>query len=515
MKRHAIHGIILLLASTVLMASCQSNGGRNGHSKDAISVVVENDELTKAGASRELFSIPVQTEEGDTLVIKGVITDFDSAAPQTRAAALTTGNIADAIGSTGFKLSAFKDGAVYAYDSFDIDETHEHIEGKSMGNIEVTYGAGAWEMSGGPYYWPLDKSSLTFCSYVPSSSLNVTGWNGGSKASFHLAQHHDAEEGHDAYFQDDILFAIDNQSAAQSSSARIRFKHALTGVQFVRGNIKGCTITSISLENFYAAGDGEYTADSCFTWKNLSDKTTFTQKFNKTISASETGKISLDNSGNGSRTFMIIPQKLSTDAVIRIDIEDRLHPIAFKIGQSAEASLNDWSSYAGKILVLTVDMPSSNYTGVKIEVGSNDDATVATNASVTNTNYSDVYIRANIIANWVSYEDEGVIMSPILGSEIAFEFAADFYDYWFYDAESETYYYKYPVPSGEPTACNLFERYARPVKPDYSKHNLPDDGRIELIIASQAVEADAAKEKVTAAGWNAAAIAWMSSTRKN
>ncbi|MCQ2136071.1 MAG: fimbrillin family protein [Bacteroidales bacterium] len=510
MKRHAIHGIFLAFVAVAMMTSCQRDGGRARHPKDTISVVVDNAELTKAGlaGSHEIFNIPVETEDGDTLVLTALISDFDTQAPSTKGVVLTSSNIAERIGSTGFNLSVFKDGAVYAYDSYDTD--YKHIDGRSMGNVTVTYGSSSWELNGGPYFWPVDEGNLTFCSYVPSSSLSAINWNKGAKASFHLAQQHNTKGYNDAVNQDDILFGIKTQNTAQSTSVHINFKHALTAVKFVRGNIKGCTISNISLENFYAAGDGEFSEDGGFVWKNHSDKVSFKQDFYTELSDDETGTISLDGSADGSKTFMIIPQVLSEDAVFKIEIEGRIHPIEFKIGKS---TVKDWSIYAGKVLTFKVSTPSDNYTGVTIEVGSTDDATVATNATVSNTNYSDVYIRANVVANWV--DANGIIMAPILGSELAFEFAANFSDFWFYDADSETYYYKYPVPEGEATACNLFERYARPATPDLSKHELPADGRIELVIVSQAIEADPDKAKVTAAGWNAAAIAWMSSTRKN
>lgn len=512
MKRHAIHGIFLAFVAVAMMTSCQRDGGRARHPKDTISVVVNNAELTKAGlaGSYELFNVPIETEEGDTLVLSAIISDFDVQTPSTKGVVLTTLNIAERIGSTGFNLSVFKDGAVYAYDSYDTE--YKHIDGRSMGNVTVTYGSSSWELNGGPYYWPVNGEDLTFCSYVPSSSLNDINWDNGAKASFHLAQRHNTKGYNDAVNQDDILFGIKTQNTAQSTSVHIDFKHALTAVRFVRGNIKGCIVKNIILENFYAAGDCEFSEDGGFVWKNHSDKVSFKQDFYTEISDDETGTIlSLDGSADGSKTFMIIPQVLSEDAVFKIEIEGRIHPIEFKIGKS---SVKDWSIYAGKVLTFKVSTPSDNYTGVTIEVGSTDDATVATNATVSNTNYSDVYIRANVVANWV--DANGIIMAPLLGSELAFEYdASNFSDFWFYDADSETYYYKYPVPAGETTACNLFERYARPATPDLNEHELPADGRIELVIVSQAIEADPSKAKVTAAGWNPDAIAWMSSTPRN
>lgn len=514
--------ISLLAAAAISMGavSCQRKGQDAPGAHNTISLTVDEEPATKvvtAGQPEEVLNMPFVTEDGDTLVLKAFISDAASVAEtadaQTKGAPVTNDNIAAIVGGDGFKMSVFNNGQPYSYP--DYDDGKIFIPGKSMSDVTAQFADGSWDLVGGPYYWPEDDSDLTFCSYTPvrqKGTISNLSWNNGAKATFHLAQTSGTFAKTDAVDQEDVLFAINTQNLSDSRTAKIHFRHALAAVKFARGTIEGCTVASVVLENFYTEGDCTFSPDGKFVWTKLESKKTLKQAFDTNIGLDDPEHMPFDKSDDGRRTFMMIPQKLSEDAVIRINLEQKLlHPIVFPIGQYADSKLNDWSNFAGKVLTFTVNTPEEEYTGVNIEVVSQVASTVVTNANVKNINRSDVFVRANVVANWV--DGTGDVIAPLMGSEIAFEKSADFSNYWYYDEESETYYYKYPVAKDQTPVRDLFTRYAKPASPDHSKHNLPASGHVEIIVLGQAIEADADKAYVTAAGWNPTAVAWMSATR--
>ena len=127
--------------------------------------------------------------------------------------------------------------------------------------------------------------------------------------------------------------------------------------------------------------------------------------------------------------------------------------------------------------------------GIDIETTSQPSGTsVIGGIQIENSNNRTCYIRAMIIANWVD-EDGNVaaILNPdevnlkISGGNSNYQLSADWGNYWFYDTNTNIYYYKKPLKKTESTA-SLFEKFTSPIQ-----HS--EGLKLDFVVLVQAVEA--------------------------
>lgn len=330
---------------TLLAASCQK--GLLGGQREIIPVV-SSTVMTKASSDQNdaeqlLFSVPLDADNGEEYTLEAWISDTPSNVPETKGTPVTTGNIQDVYGS--FKTTAFCGGQPYS----------------GLQEATVTYSNSEWAFDN-VYYWPSDGSSLTFCSVAPVGTWNKQvsnlSWNNGAEATFTYTLP-SPNGSSDAFNQDDLLIAMDTQSAGTSGEAEIKFHHALTFVDFIVGSLKDVTINSISLKNFYGTGTCTYTPGSTpsFSWSSPSNKNTYVQDFGQKIESSTTDGYSI---GDWSKTFMMIPQQLPSDAEIVITYNTD-KTVSYKIGADNTTKdksgnlINNWSPYAGKSITFKVN----------------------------------------------------------------------------------------------------------------------------------------------------------------
>lgn len=330
---------------TLLAASCQK--GLLGGQREIIPVV-SSTVMTKASSDQNdaeqlLFSVPLDADNGEEYTLEAWISDTPSNVPETKGTPVTTGNIQDVYRS--FKTTAFCGGQPYS----------------GLQEATVTYSNSEWAFDN-VYYWPSDGSSLTFCSVAPVGTWNKQvsnlSWNNGTEATFTYTLP-SPNGSSDAFNQDDLLIAMDTQSAGTSGEAEINFHHALTYVEFIVGSLKDVTINSISLKNFYGTGTCTYTPGSTpsFSWSSPSNKNTYVQDFGQKIESSTNDGYSI---GDWSKTFMMIPQQLPPDAEIVITYNTD-KTVSYKIGADNTTKdksgnlINNWSPYAGKSITFKVN----------------------------------------------------------------------------------------------------------------------------------------------------------------
>lgn len=363
--RKTITTIFCALSVLLCAVSCQKENGMEEPAKDdTIKIKIGEVEETKSapGVKTEelLFSMPIATEEGETLVLQAFISEmpdaFQSEAALTKGAVVTTENLSSLYGS--FTTSVFKNGVQYTDD-----------QGKSMSSVTVSRSTGEWALVGEPYHWPVDDTEIIFCSSAPIGDARVSGinWNGGSTLSFNYNDT-PAGAGNDAKNQKDLIFGINAQKESDHAQyAWINFSHALVGVKFIKGDIDNCTVKSIALSNFKSAGTATGTPGNnkvAFAWSNQSTLKTYSQTFNKTVTGLD-DKASLDPTTDGSCTFMMMPQVLDASATLKVVVDDSgtEHVILVNLGsitaeQAGNATnagkLKDWSSYAGQIITFRI-----------------------------------------------------------------------------------------------------------------------------------------------------------------
>lgn len=531
-----LHLILCILAIAMGAVSCKKdNDGTKsimGKNSNKIGVLVnsassQSGPASKSGSSVEtLFTIPVETDNGDTLYVTATLSDMDEepySEVVTKGAPVTTANISSIYGECGFTTSVYDtDGNIYV--SYDGNERHD-----AMSGLTVKYGSGSWGFydgeSANSYYWPEDGSPLSFCSYAPSTaSVSDVAWTPlgeSTKATFHYAVStsdlNTESEFHDAEDQPDLMFAFNRNSINDhkrddgESYAAINFSHALVGVKFIRGNIVNCTVTGISLENFYSEGDAtaKVKGDNSleFSWSGQTTKTTFKQTFNTVVDddiphQDKEQKIvtggSLDPTPTEDYTFMVIPQKIAEDAKILISLAERIHPIECVV-VNQDPNLQDWSGYAGKMITISV---SSNFDGELVDIEMQEDVSVPLekkDVKVDNLGSLPVYVRAALVANWVKADGTVIYPYQVLAENLGGLDTGK----WTYNGGF--FYYKYQLPVGDETT--FFTRFKSPVPgdPDYPS-GVPDVDHLEMTVMFQAVDAKGrdgktGKEIIAEYGW--------------
>ncbi|MDO5443717.1 MAG: fimbrillin family protein [Bacteroidia bacterium] len=496
--------VLCALGMLMCVVSCQKEKGLgfSGQGRE-IKVKLGMDQITKADATEEefLFSVPFVTGSGETLSVEAYISDMqdDFSVYATKGAPVTTENLASVYGS--FIMTVYDGDDVYT----------DSESGKTMSGITVSgSGDGSWSLNGGPYYWPEEENVLVFCSSAPSSATGISNlsWNKGEKLTFNY-NNTPAGDGNDAKAQKDLIFGINGntRSSHVDGDARyawINFSHALTAVKFIKGDIEGCTIETVSLKNFKSSGNAEGTPSGSslsFTWKDQATLKTYTQAFGTDVNDLDEDD-SLDPTDDASCTFMMIPQTLDADACIEIQVNDgtssktiavNLGSItASEAGSAANAAkLKDWSTYAGK--VITIKVSKAGIAAVSVEDEVDVVAGVKSNLIITNTGTVDEYIRATIKGNW--FTNSGLIVAP-----------------WNYDASDPSsygfdgslptgttgsgnrwiykngyYYYTGAVSPGQATGSKLFQTFTAGAPPIYGCH-------LEIEIIAQAVIYEASKD---------------------
>ena len=199
-----------------------------------------------------------------------------------------------------------------------------------MYNVEEVKGDDGVYASATKYYWPDESLNMRFYAYAPyNSDINTE-----SKTCLSVSSSSTAgvpqltyEVPSDATAQKDLMVAddvIESNSILRQSVWNLKFRHILTAVQFMIGEgIPDGKITKVTIKNVVGKGTfyyhnvengAETTQDH---WELETDKTNFTQ----TLDFTTTGQQNILFL-SGENTFMMIPQVLSDDAMVEIEMTD-------------------------------------------------------------------------------------------------------------------------------------------------------------------------------------------------
>ena len=234
------------------------------------------------------------------------------------------------------------------------------------------YSGGVW-LPEETRYWPSDdEMEIDFYAYAPYyyNDKKMFGEGGATKVNisgrsieFSYIVPLSIDRTDDASAQPDIMFChkacSKNGVDPETGAVPLHFQHALAGVRFVAGDISKCTVKTITIENVYGEGSCVYAfddGDGTFTWKTSGDATSFfCQTFNVAVADSQTGEQQITDK-NPVTTFMMIPQVLSKNAGIKVEL---LMPDGTT--ETLTGSLNGQKWEAGNIYTYKISTESINW----------------------------------------------------------------------------------------------------------------------------------------------------------
>lgn len=219
-----------------------------------------------------------------------------------------------------------------------------------MNEVTVSKGTGDIWLPSTNFYWT--ENDLDFFAYRDEDKLanlahnlvySTNADNVKKEASFSYTVPKSNDNTTDATVQPDILMAFNSCGKTDhNGTAPLTFTHALSAVKFkldvpITGQIK-----TVKIDGIYGSGSCVYDgkkvlADvdnvaSHYTWTTTGSKTSYTQTFNQAVDKNDmAGDKNIDLQGsNKEYTFMLIPQTLSADAKVTVEMYDSENDLTHK-----------------------------------------------------------------------------------------------------------------------------------------------------------------------------------------
>lgn len=458
-----------------------------------VAVFTETDVATKCESHGDetLFTdMPYVTESGDTLYITATLSDMaETVVEQTKAAPISS---ATKIPGNKFYTYVYDDTAQYT-SVHNTSTDNDYV----MSKVPVLYSSSKWSFDK-TYFWPKDSTevlhfvsmgpaNLVDSSFVSNLSASGYGWKPSDKelkGSYQCRKDNKVTD-NDAVNLYDFVYGYDNQSKkSNAGSVKIGLKHACVGVRFIIGDIFG-TIGSITLNNFYRTADFTISCSSGaeLEWSNWGNKSEFRQVFDKVVdNSNKNSGDPLDDTEGETKTFMVIPQNLPTDAEMIIDMQNTLHPenLSFEKICEANPSLSkNWLEYQGKIITFRVSSEKANHVSVAFD--DKVEGNVKSNLKFTNDGKSAIYIRACLVGNWLNKDGKVLTSWSETASNIHGTFTSNNSYFpnnvptsvsvadaagisWIKGADG-FYYYKKILQSGSTASQPLFDTFTVTSKP--------------------------------------------------
>lgn len=246
-----------------------------------------------------------QNEEIETLGDKAEI-NFGTIVSKTTRAGVTD---IDSLKKSGFKVSAYNTGAT------EMSGVAANGLGKAfIDNAANTFDSGTnkWNMTGGPYYWPL-TDYVQFFAYA-----NVTGATYGLDAADKYPTIAYSIEA-DASKQVDFVVAQlnDQKKPVTNAPIALKFNHALTQVNFsAKGSNANLNykITSVAIAGVAASGEYSFeTNEWTPTAADVSGSYTYPTVADAPVSGTTVTPLDQVNGA-----LMLMPQTLPSDAKIKV-----------------------------------------------------------------------------------------------------------------------------------------------------------------------------------------------------
>ena len=354
-----------------------------------------------------------------------------------------------------------------------------------------------------PCYWPTAEDAMVnFWSFHPKEIADAPDYTVSNDAStpslsFHYNQKKAGEDILvDVTEQKDMFMAYARQGK-ESGSVDMKYIHALSSIKFQAGKALSGEVQNITISNVHAGGTLTYSPNEPdkLTWDLDDEKYTLNQDFAQGIGEDFTGDLSQGITKDIENTiFMLIPQPLAEKTLTIRYLKD-----GETQAKTYTASIPGEKWEPGKLYTYTISLMDGF--GVDIETSTQPSSTSVIDGIKINNSYNKTcYIRAKIIGNWVD-EDGNVaaILDPdevnlkISGGNSNYQLSADWGNHWFYDTDTDIYYYREPLKKTESTAF-LFDKFTNPNPIQHS-----EGLKLDFVILVQAVEAESDKTSVKAA----------------
>lgn len=479
-----IYRLVIISAAYLLITSCVKDVLPTGMRNNATIVPVVKSISTRAGLSGIPHGEPISTRSiaiSDSLELIETVYDYNGYLPaaSTKGTATTAGNI------SSFKFDAYAEGP-----------WHDNNIASGTGSESTPYPAGlffsttvsgsngsGWSMSSDQKW--LNDVPISFWG-SKDAALTLTG---ATTATFNLTVDGTVTAQIDpviSYNKEKRTFDSSGEISGASSTGNssnenvnIRFFHALSAVQFMKGDLAGSyRISNITINGVNSKTTCTVTSDPALSPSEGNSNLTFAHSSNTPASFTQdysAGDASLEKSGttkydvSDSKTFFMIPQSLGSGANLTVTFTGSNNSTT-----SSTFSLSGGEWKDGKYYIYKIGLKGSVL--VSIDEVCNDSQ--KSNVKFHNDSNVGEYIRAAVIANWL--DGSGNIVAPwdrsrdgniSLGSG--------------WSESGGFYYHTASVASGGETNA-LFESFSKPTVP-------PVPGaHFAMTILVQAVASDSA-----------------------
>ena len=390
---------------TPLLGSCAFDelheiaGGGNGVLSFEVGVEQLHDSQGWTRASgpqmRPMHSLELTSANGDTIYARsqslGIINEHSNVSPATRAAAKTTNEFYDSFGVIAFNYAS----------------TSSWDEEKSSATPSVYNAKASQSPSGGKWvvgsnnYWPGASKKVSFFAYAPFSddnsgiALSAQTANGVPKITYTVPS--------TAADQSDLLVATAlNQDGSGTSSPALAFSHALCGVKFAVGSMKGINkITKIAISGVYNKGTLEI-GGSEWTIDNSSANGSYEITMDQDVST-----ITNQDITSGDDLLFLMPQRVPSGATLTITADGNVY--------STSIADESWAMGAMVTYKLSINKITGKY---EFNVSSSNADQNATSAQITVSSYFE-YNDGSSIQKAIKWNVEscGATISSIGGSD--------------------------------------------------------------------------------------------------
>ena len=372
-KRHILHwamGVVM----TPLLGSCAFDelheiaGGGNGVLSFEVGVEQLHDSQGWTRASgpqmRPMHSLELVSAQGDTIYARsqslGIIKEHSNVSPATRAAAKTTNAFYESFG-----VIAFNYARTSSWDEVKSSATPSVYNAKAS----QSQSGGKWVVGSGNY-WPGASKNVSFFAYAPFSddnsciALSAQKANGVPTITYIVPS--------TAADQSDLLVATAlDQNGSGTSSPALTFSHALCGVKFAVGSMKGINkITKIAISGVYNKGTLEI-GGSAWTIDNSSANGSYEITMDQDVST-----ITNQDITSGDDLLFLMPQEVPSGATLTITADGKEY--------STTIAGESWAMGAMVTYKLSINEITGKY---EFNVTSSNADQSATSAQITVTSY--------------------------------------------------------------------------------------------------------------------------------
>ena len=472
----------LIIFASLLLFSCQNR--ELAHTEEITDVIMfslsSNAGYSASTRAAEDSFVLKSDDDTESLLVQLSDMPYSQDATITKGASVTSNNLK--LYGEKIALRAFYEKEQFVSDVFVFDQD---------GSVRTSI----------PCYWPAAEDAMVnFWSFHPKEialAPNYTISNDVSTPSlsfYYNQKKADQDILVDATEQRDMFMTYARQGK-ESGSVDLKYIHALSSIKFQAGKALSGEVQNITISNVYAGGTLTYLPNGSdkLIWALDNKRYTLNQDFAQGIGEDFTGDLTQGITQDINNTiFMLIPQPLADKTLTIRYLKD-----GETQAKTYTASIPGEKWEPGKSYTYTISLMDGF--GIDIETSNQPSNTSVIDGIKINNSYNKTcYIRAMIIGNWVD-EDGNVaaILNPdevnlkISEGNTNYQLSADWGSHWFYDTNTNIYYYRKPLKATESTAF-LFERFTRPIP-----HS--EGLKLDFVVLVQAVEAESDKTSVKAA----------------